>query len=61
MGPIQDFYVRDCFVREKFVSPLSIIIDHSRVMLQIVVSLTKDPRGIIYDHNMFIVEVTGVP
>jgi hypothetical protein len=27
-----------------------------RVMLQIVVSITEDSRGIIYDHNMFIVE-----
>jgi hypothetical protein len=36
-----------------------IIIDASRVMVQIVASLTDYSRGIIYDHNMFIVEVTG--
>ncbi len=35
-----------------------IVIDDSRVMLQIVASLTKDSRGIIYDQNMFIVEAT---
>jgi hypothetical protein len=29
-----------------------------RVMLQIVVSITEDSRGIIYDRNMFIVEAT---
>jgi hypothetical protein len=33
----------------------SIIIDDSRVMLQIVASLTDDSRGIIYA-NMFIVK-----
>jgi hypothetical protein len=37
----------------------TIIVDNSRVMLQIVVSLTDDPTGIIYDFNMFIVTVYG--
>jgi hypothetical protein len=31
-----------------------------RVMLQIVPSFTDDSRGVIYDHNMFIVHPTGV-
>ncbi len=35
-----------------------IIIDDSRVMLQIVAPLTEDSRGVIYDQNMFIVQVT---
>ncbi len=29
-------------------------------MLKIVASLTDDSRGIIYDHNIFIVEATGL-
>ncbi len=37
-----------------------IIIDASRVMLQIVASLTDDSRGIIDDHNMFMVQATGL-
>ncbi len=36
-----------------------IVIDKSRVMLQIVVSFTDYSRSIIYDCNMFIVEATG--
>ncbi len=32
-----------------------IIIDNSKVMFKIVASLTDDCRGIIYDHNMFII------
>jgi hypothetical protein len=36
-----------------------IIIDNSRVTLQIVVSLIDDSRFIIYDCNVFIVETTG--
>ena len=36
-----------------------IIIDDSRMMLQIVAALNDDPRGIIYDCNMFIVQATG--
>ncbi len=32
-----------------------IIIDESRVMIQIVASLTDSSRGIIYDCNQFIV------
>ncbi len=37
-----------------------IVIDDSRVMLQIVVSLTDDSRGIIYNKNMVIVQATEV-
>jgi hypothetical protein len=33
-----------------------IVIDDSRVSLQIVASLTDDSRGIIYDCNTFIVQ-----
>ncbi len=36
------------------------VIDDSRVKLQIVASFTDDSRGIIYDRNMFIVQATGV-
>jgi len=32
--------------------------DDSRMMLQVVASLTYDSRGINYDHNMFIVQAT---
>ncbi len=35
-----------------------IIIDKSRVTLQIVVSLSDGSRGIIYDRNMFILQAT---
>ncbi len=35
------------------------IIDSSRVVVQIVASLTDDSRGVIYDRNMFIVQATG--
>jgi hypothetical protein len=35
-----------------------IIMDNSRVMLQIVVSLTDNYRGVIYNHIMFIVQAT---
>jgi hypothetical protein len=35
------------------------IIDNSRVVVQIVASLTDDSRGDIYDRNMFIVQATG--
>ncbi len=34
------------------------VIDHSRVMLQIVASLTDGSRGIIYNHSMFVVKAT---
>jgi len=34
-----------------------IVIDDYRVMLQIVASLTDDSTGLIYDRNMFIVQV----
>ncbi len=37
-----------------------IIIDDSRVMLQIVASHIDDSRGISYDFNMFIVQATDV-
>jgi hypothetical protein len=33
-----------------------IVIDDSRGMLQIVASLAHDYRGIIYYHNMFIIQ-----
>ncbi len=36
-----------------------IVIDKSIVMLQTVASLTDDSRGIVYDHNMFIVQANG--
>ncbi len=36
-----------------------IVIDDSRVMLQIVASITEDSRCVIYDCNMFIVQATG--
>ncbi len=35
------------------------LIDDSRVMLQILASLTDYSRGIIYNCNMFIVQATG--
>ncbi len=38
-----------------------IIIEGSRVMHQIVASLTDDSRGIIYNCNMFIVQATALP
>ncbi len=38
----------------------SITIDNSRVILQIVASLTDNSIGIIYDHNMFIVQATAL-
>ncbi len=37
-----------------------IVIDDSRVMLQIVESLTDDSRAVIYNCNMFIVQATVV-
>ncbi len=36
-----------------------IIIDYSREMLQIVALHTDDPKGIIHNHNMFIVQATS--
>jgi hypothetical protein len=35
-----------------------IVINNSKVMLQIVASLTDDFIGVIYDRNMFIVQAT---
>ncbi len=35
-----------------------IVIDDSRVTLKIVVPLTDNSRGVMYDHNMFIVQAT---
>jgi len=35
-----------------------IIIDHSRVTLLIVASITDNSKGIIYNHNMFIEQAT---
>jgi hypothetical protein len=37
-----------------------IVIDDSRVTLQIVASLTDDSRGVFYDCDMFIVQATAV-
>ncbi len=37
-----------------------IIINDSRVMLQIVMPLNDESRRIIYNHKMFIVQETGV-
>jgi hypothetical protein len=39
--------------------PSRIVIDDSRVMLQIVAPLTDNFRGIIYNRNMLIVQATG--
>ncbi len=36
-----------------------IIINNSRVMLQIVAPLTDNSRGIIYESNVFIVQATA--
>jgi hypothetical protein len=36
-----------------------IVIDESRLMLQIVASLTDDSKGVIYNYSMFIIQVTG--
>ncbi len=36
------------------------VIDESRAMLQIVASLTDDSRGVIYDHNMIIVQTIAL-
>jgi hypothetical protein len=38
-----------------------IMIDNSRVSLQIGVSLTEESRGAIYNCNMFIVQATENP
>ncbi len=35
------------------------IIDDSKVMLQIVAPLSNDYRGVIYSHNVFTVKATG--
>jgi hypothetical protein len=37
-----------------------IVIDDSRVTIQILVSLTDDTRNAIYNHNMFILKTTDV-
>ncbi len=37
-----------------------IIIDDTRVTLQILASLTDDSRVIIYDYNMLIVQATSI-
>ncbi len=37
-----------------------IVIDSSRVTLQIVASLTDNSRGVIYNCEMFIAHATGV-
>ncbi len=35
------------------------MIDDSKATLQIVASFTDDSRGIIYNHNMFMLQGTG--
>jgi hypothetical protein len=35
------------------------IIDNSRALFQIVLSLTDGKGGIIYNHNMFTIQATG--
>ncbi len=37
-----------------------ILIDGSRVMLQIVALLTDHSRGVLYYNNMFTIQATGV-
>jgi hypothetical protein len=37
-----------------------ILRDNSRVMIRIVVSLTDNYGGVIYNRNMFIAEATGL-
>jgi hypothetical protein len=37
-----------------------IVIDDSWVKVQIVASLTDNSRGIIYNHNMFMVQATAL-
>ncbi len=37
-----------------------IVIDDSRVTLQIVASLIVNSRGVVNNHNLFIVQATGV-
>ncbi len=34
-------------------------LDDSRVMLQILASVTDDSRGVIYNRNVFMVQVNG--
>jgi hypothetical protein len=38
----------------------TIVTDESKVTLQIRASLTEDSRGVIYNRNLFIAQVTGV-
>jgi hypothetical protein len=46
-------------INKKFAS--GIVIDNYSVMLQIVASLADDSRGVIYNCNVFIVQVTDGP
>ncbi len=39
--------------------PSRIILDDSRVMLQILASVTDNSRGVIYNRNVFMVQVNG--
>jgi hypothetical protein len=42
-----------------FASAIARVINYApRVMLQIVASLTDDPRGVTYKHKMFTVQAT---
>ncbi len=45
--------------KPKFTKYSRVINYAPRVMLQIVLSLTDDTRGVIYDRKRFIVEATG--
>jgi hypothetical protein len=48
----------DIWLRQHF-TYVSHKIENSRVMIQIVASLTDNSGNVIYDHNMFIVQATG--
>ncbi len=39
---------------------MTIVNDNSRVVNKLEASLTDDPRVVIYDRHMFIVQATGV-
>jgi hypothetical protein len=42
-----------------YYKPMTIVNDNSRVITKRETSLTDDARVIIYNHHMFIVQVTG--
>ncbi len=55
---VYDYHLSDICINMimSFYDTSMVAIDHSRVMLLIVVLLTEDSRSAIYDHNMFIVQ-----